>query len=85
MLSLITWGEAMSNEEAVCEECKNHSASHLITDYRQRTYHLCDKCSEIKLEEIEKWFVHLQLSLEGFHEDLQLSRKWVEATDKLHH
>ncbi len=85
MLSLITWGEAMSNEESVCEECKNHSASHLITDYRQRTYHLCDKCSEIKLEEIEKWFVHLQLSLEGFHEDLQLSRKWVEATDKFHH
>ena len=26
-----------------------------------------------------------QLSLEGFHEDLQLSRKWVEATDKFHH
>ena len=75
----------MLNKESVCEECKTHSASHLITDYRKRTYHLCDKCSEIKLEEIEKWFVHLQLSLEGFHEDLQLSRKWVEATDKFHH
>ncbi|MAR17772.1 MAG: hypothetical protein CML44_00170 [Rhodobacteraceae bacterium] len=65
----------------VCEECSIEAMLFRVDDYRKKTHHLCKPCFENKLNTIEDWFVNLQLSLEGWYEDLELNQRWDMVND----
>jgi hypothetical protein len=64
-----------------CEWCAAQEVLFRVDDYQNNTNYLCKRCAENKLKAIEDWFINLQLSLEGWLEDLKLNQRWESAKD----
>ena len=65
----------------ICGACSIEAVLFRVDDYQKQTHYLCKTCAKSKLKAIEDWFINLQLSLEGWYEDLKLNQRWESAKD----